>query len=198
MKPSQLISSIGQDKLEAMLAELPRRAQRAAVKEAGSRKKKGLMVNPAKRKQEEMAALKQAVLAGGEDAADALIYGWLTSKRWPMLADFLDQFHVRHRQGLTNEDLDFLKNARPSQLKTAVEKLEAKYGKEDTAIYVHYLAHKNEVDLMQHLPELAKVFPEPPPEAARAEAAPAEAAPAEAAPAEASPAEAPAAAEKPA
>jgi len=171
MKPSQLINVIGAAKLETMLADLPRRAQRAAVKEAGGKKQKGLMVNPAKRRQEEMAALKQAVLAGGEDAADALIYGWLTSKRWPMLADFLDQFHVRHRQGLTNDELDFLKTARPTQLKAAVEKLEAKYGKEDTAIYVHYLQHKNEVDLLQHLPEIAKVFPEPPPEPAKEAAA---------------------------
>ncbi|HEV8321486.1 MAG TPA: hypothetical protein VG389_07720 [Myxococcota bacterium] len=173
MKPSQLIRAIGPQKLEAMLADLPRRAQRAAVKEAGPKKRKGLMVNPAKRRQEELAQIKQAVIDGGEDAADALFYGWLTSKRWPMLADFLDTFHVKHRQGLTNDDLDFLKNARPSQLQTAVEKIASKYGREDAAIYVHYLQHKNEIDLMQHLPDLATVFPEPPPDPEKpAEAAP--------------------------
>lgn len=74
--------------------------------------------------------------------ASNLIRVWLLKKHSAMLVDFLDALGITHTNGVVDDLPETIDDAK---LKEAVEKLLAKYPKEEVAVYLNAFYSMNEV-----------------------------------------------------
>jgi hypothetical protein len=74
--------------------------------------------------------------------ASTLIRIWLLKKHSQMLVDFLDALEIPHKEGVVDDLPATIDNAK---LKSAVEKLLAKYPREEVAVYLNAFYSMNEV-----------------------------------------------------
>ena len=74
--------------------------------------------------------------------ASNLIRIWLMKKHAPMLIDFLDALGIAHKEGVVD---DLPATVDDAKLKEAIEKLLAKYPREEVAVYLNAFYSMNEV-----------------------------------------------------
>jgi hypothetical protein len=75
--------------------------------------------------------------------ASNLIRVWLLKKHSAMLVDFLDALGIAHKDGVVD---DLPENINDSKLKDAIEKLLAKYPKEEVTVYLNAFYSMNDVN----------------------------------------------------
>ena len=78
-----------------------------------------------------------------EPAAAGLLRGWLLKKHKGMLCDFLDALGISHKDGVV-EDLP--ETVGDDKINSAVDKLLAKYPKEEVAVYLNAFYSMNDVN----------------------------------------------------
>ncbi len=75
-------------------------------------------------------------------AASNLIRVWLIKKHTQMLVDFLDALAIEHKEGVVD---DLPATVEDAKLKQAIEKLLAKYPREEVAVYLNAFYSMNDV-----------------------------------------------------
>lgn len=75
-------------------------------------------------------------------AASTLIRVWLMKKHTQMLIDFLDALGIAHKEGVVD---DLPATVEDAKLKEAIEKLLAKYPREEVSVYVNAFYSMNDV-----------------------------------------------------
>ncbi len=76
-----------------------------------------------------------------EEAAAALLRGWLMKTQQPMLIDFLNALGLKHDKGVVE---DFPPSLADDTLKNAVEALLGKYPREIVVVYLNAFGNMNE------------------------------------------------------
>ncbi|MEO6033982.1 MAG: hypothetical protein ABIQ35_01875 [Verrucomicrobiota bacterium] len=78
-----------------------------------------------------------------EAAASTLIRVWLMKKHTQMLIDFLDALGIEHKEGVVDDLPPTIDDAK---LKDAIEKLLAKYSREEVSVYLNAFYSMNDVN----------------------------------------------------
>lgn len=74
----------------------------------------------------------------GDQPLEELIRNYLYTQR-PLLAAALDELGVKHDNGLTDEDLDFISKLEPARAQALREKLSAGFDAVDVGLYLDFM-----------------------------------------------------------
>ena len=141
--PSRIIGAMSRARFFDVMSRSPRQVRetlfnRLHIKADG---RKTIIPRPHQKNEERLQKLHgrlaecPATAKNEQELCEELIRNWLMTRR-PMLAAAMDLFEVKHDQGLTEQDLDFLEKLEAGKVKSLVESLLQKFEPEEVAIYL--------------------------------------------------------------
>ncbi len=138
MRPLDILEHAGENKVDEMFGELTSgEFKRVLLAGRVPTKIPTSILSNAKRKKMWKERALEAMKEGNEAVASSLIYEWLLQHRRQMLIDYLELLEVKHKKGETDET--FMKTIPEDVLKGKARDLIEDYGRQEVAIYVHYL-----------------------------------------------------------
>jgi hypothetical protein len=126
--PHDILGSASAERLQAIVEAAPRKVREELFRKAGIKAKSSAfsLKNTGKAARfERLKAKLEAGEVGPTDATEEAIRSFLT-QRATLLADALDHFEVKHNHGMTDEDLSFLHDLSPKQVRSLWSHLEAR------------------------------------------------------------------------
>jgi hypothetical protein len=157
MKPLDICTHLGRERVDSFYEELSGKEVRQVLKAGGSHA--GVPATAYTRKARLDAWRKRfdAEFDGGnEQLALALLIEWLMRHHRSMLVDFLDHLGVKHRGGETDED--FCETNPPEKLREAAQVLLGKYPPHHVAVYLLLVGHLQETPVFDRTPELLEAL----------------------------------------
>lgn len=73
-----------------------------------------------------------------DEVLQELVRSYLYTRR-PLLADALDFLEVPHKEGLTDDDIDFITELPEDRARALQQRLTAQHGEEDTKLYLRFM-----------------------------------------------------------
>ena len=153
MKPIDICTHLGRERVDSFYGELSGKEVRAVLKAGGSHT--GTPATAYTRKARLDAWRKRFDTEfdrGNEQLALALLIEWLMRHHRQMLIDYLDHLEVKHRGGETDED--FCETRTPEQLREGIDVLLAKYDAHHVAVYLLLVGHLQETPVFDQTPKL--------------------------------------------
>ncbi len=146
LRPSQIIGAMSPAKFSEMMAKSPRTVRetlfnRLQIKASAM---KSVVPKPHQKNEERIKRLHNrlaevATTAKNEqELCEELLRNWLVGKN-PMLAATMDHFGVKHENGLTEQEIDFLEKLEPEKARSLATLLAGKFDQEEVAIYLRFL-----------------------------------------------------------
>ncbi|MBI5495793.1 MAG: hypothetical protein HY904_12280 [Deltaproteobacteria bacterium] len=146
LHPSQIVGAMSEAKFAEMMARSPRSVRetlfgRLNIKASST---KSILPKLHQKNEERIKKLhtKLAQVPGNakneQDLCSELIRNWLVGKN-PMLIAAMDQLGVKHENGLTEQELDFIEKLEPAKVKDLVGALAGKFADEEVGIYLRFM-----------------------------------------------------------
>lgn len=140
--PIEILAALSPERLRLLVEAAPRKIREELFRRAGIKSKSSTYSLRGGDKTARYGRLKEKLETGGvasTDAPEEVIRSYL-GQQSSLLADALDHFDVPHRDGFTDEDLDFMQSLEPRKVKAFWDDLRAR-GHEDADIelYCRYM-----------------------------------------------------------
>ncbi|TPV97143.1 MAG: hypothetical protein B7733_00960 [Myxococcales bacterium FL481] len=151
MKPIEICTVLGPERVDAYYNELSGKEIRAVLKAGGSHSNTPSTAFTQAARRKIWRARFNAEFSGGNDQlALALLIEWLMRHHRNMLVDYLDFLEVKHQQGETEED--FCETRTPEQLREGATVLLGKYPPHEVATYLLLIGHLQETSVFDETP----------------------------------------------
>lgn len=141
--PIEILSALPPDRLRVLVDAAPRKVREELFRSAGIKTKSSTYSLRSGDKSARYDRLKEKLQAGevrSTEAADEVIRSYL-GQRPALLGHALDHFEVPHREGFTDQELDFMAELKPQQV-AALRKHLAEQGHDeaDIELYCRYMS----------------------------------------------------------
>lgn len=157
MNPGELLSHLGQAKIESILEELNSGQMKSVLRTAGKSVKvpSGCVLQKARRKIWSR-RIEEGLQSDDGQVASELLYQWLLHHRRSMLVDYLNALGVEHVRGETEDS--FTKTLPRERLVGEALKLMERHDAQEVACYVLFLDHHQESDVFAGSQEIMEAL----------------------------------------
>ncbi len=153
MKPIEICTHLGNDKVDSYYGELSGKEVRAVLKAGGSHSNTpGTAFTQKARRKVWRKRFDLEFEKNNEQLALAFLIEWLMRRHRNMLVEYLDFLGVKHKQGETDED--FCETHSPQKLREGATMLLAKHPHHEVGTYLLLVGHLQETKIYDETPEL--------------------------------------------